>query len=144
MKTWDYLERIRARNGADCSDYRLAQILGISRQAMSKYKVEAREADDEVAARIAAALDMPAARVLADIRHSAAKADGNAILVSLWAGVLQAFATPVVPLAAPALAGAAMSSAQQKPRARRGGKNWSGRQDSNLRPLAPEASALPS
>lgn len=118
MKTWDYIERVRARNG-DCSDYRIAKLLGIAQPTVSHYRVGRREADDEVIVRIAAALDLPAAQVLADVRASSARVAGNPLLIALWEGVHQ-------------LATGAQKAAA-KPRAAR----WSGRQDSNFYPWVP-------
>ena len=60
MNTWDYIERVRAANDG-CSDYRIAQLLNITRGAISLYKAGTREADDEVAAKIGVLLDMPPA-----------------------------------------------------------------------------------
>ena len=112
MNTWDYIERVRAKNGgAECSDYRISKLLGITTAAMSNYKAGNREADDEVAAKIAAVLvTVPAARVIADIRHAAAEASGNMMMAGVWQSIRDAFKV-VTPLHLPqraALGGAPM------------------------------------
>jgi transcriptional regulator with XRE-family HTH domain len=97
MNTWDYIERVRASNGG-CSDYRVAQILGISRQSMSNYKLGQRDGDEELAAKIAIELGLPAPRVIADLRLERAKAEGNTMMAEVWEQIRAAFAAPVVPL----------------------------------------------
>ena len=97
MNTWDYIERVRARNDG-CSDYRLAQILEVSKQALSRYRLSGTPADDEVAARIAVALDLPPMRVIADLRAGRAEAEGNKMMASVWREALEAFAAPAAPV----------------------------------------------
>jgi len=83
MKTWDYIERIRAKHGG-CSDYRLSKLLGISQPAMTKYRAGMREADDEVSAKIAELLELPPMKVIADIHATRAQADGNKRMYKIW------------------------------------------------------------
>ena len=97
MNTWDYIERVRARNNG-CSDYRIAQILGISKQSMSKYRSAGTPADDEIAAKIAVALDLPPMRVIADLRAGRAEAEGNKLMASVWHEALATFAAPPAPV----------------------------------------------
>lgn len=67
---------------------RIAKLLGIAQPTVSAYRVGRRHADDEVAAKIAALLDIPAPRVIADLRLERAKAEG--VPVHLFAAALEA------------------------------------------------------
>lgn len=82
MTTWGYLERARALNGA-CSDYRLAQIIGVKQPSFVAYR-KGREMDDDVAARVAVLLDLPPLKVIADVRAARAAAEGAASMVEIW------------------------------------------------------------
>jgi len=103
MKTWDYLERVRALNDG-CSDYRLSQILGVVQQAMTKYR-QRREMDDDVCLRVASILNLPPLRVIADVRRARAELEENADLVAFWGAIADTAASsnvvvmPRVPMA---------------------------------------------
>ena len=83
LNTWSYIERLRAMHGG-CSDYRIAQILGVSTQAMSNYKLGLREADDEVAMRISQALGIDARLVIANLHLNKADEVQNSGLAEVW------------------------------------------------------------
>ncbi len=124
MNTWAYLERLRALNG-DCSDYRLAKLLGVQQPAMVRYR-QGREMDDDVAARVAELLGVPPLKVIADVRAARAEAEGQANLVAIWrqAALLAVGKVLPMPKAAPALA-TARAGGKARTRALR---------DSNSRP----------
>lgn len=126
MNTWDYIERVRSKHDG-CSDYRIAKILDVAQPTISSYRVGRREADDEVAGKIAAELGIPAARVLADIRVCAAKASGNAAMAAMWESIRAAFpvVTPMRPAKASATMPAALSAATGRGlKIRRGNPPW--------------------
>ncbi len=82
MNTWHFIEQIREAN-AGCSDYRISQILGITTAGMSHYKA-GRQADEEVASRIAAVLKKHTIEVVASIREWQAEAEGKVGLAAAW------------------------------------------------------------
>ena len=83
MNTWDYIERVRESHDG-CSDYRIAQLLEVSKQSVALYR-KGGAADDQVAARIAKLLgiDEPLA-VIADLRATRAEQEGNQMMANLW------------------------------------------------------------
>lgn len=130
MNTWDYIERLRSKladQGESDSDYRISQVLGVTRGALSHYRSKAREADDETAAKIAELLGIPPGRVIADIRIGRAKADGNAVMASVWESIRAKFpvVTPMRPAKASATMPAALSAATGRGlKIRRGNPPW--------------------
>lgn len=74
MKTTEYLDEISARNG-NVSDYRIAQLLQVSKQAVSGYRTGDRTFDDETALKVAALLKEKPEKVLADMHAERAKDD---------------------------------------------------------------------
>lgn len=82
MDTWHYLERVRTLNKG-CTDYRLAQVLGVRQQTMVNYR-QGRQMDDGVAARVAELLDLPAIIVIADVNKARAQADADEAMVATW------------------------------------------------------------
>ncbi len=82
MNTWGYIEQIRAKHGG-CSDYRISQILQVTRGGMSLYK-QGREADDSVAFRIAEELDLPPLKVIAEIHATRAEAAADSRMQKFW------------------------------------------------------------
>ena len=140
MNTWDYIERIRSANGGDaCTDYRVSKLIGTSTAAVSNYKSGHRNADDEMATRIADALGLPPLAVIADIRATKAETDGNAVMATIWRNaeamalgnappVVRKVASPavrVVPLpmvATTASSGGATAPAMKKRRAAGAGR----------------------
>ncbi len=99
MKTWDYIERIRAKNGG-CSDYKLASIIGVKQPTMVRYR-HGFEMDETVAVRVAELLDLPPLRVVGEIKAARAAADGNAKMQKFWREAARAAAALV--LTSPAL-----------------------------------------
>lgn len=83
MNTWKYLEDVRTLNGG-CTDYRLAKLLEIEPSALYRYRDSGREMDDDVAARAAALLGLPAAEVIANVRAARAESFGDKNLVKVW------------------------------------------------------------
>lgn len=92
MDTWSYIERVREKHGgALCSDYRIAQILGVSKQAMSQYKA-GREAEDEVAMKIANDLELPALLVIYNIKIAdLRKKHRSPELLKVWVDAMALF-----------------------------------------------------
>lgn len=83
MNTRQYLEQIRAANGG-CSDYKLAQIIGVRQQSVSNYMTGNRTLDDEVAVAVAELLRISPLQVIADCNAERAARANNAKLQNLW------------------------------------------------------------
>lgn len=69
--TLDYLDAIRAKlgePGQPASDYAAAKALGVSRQAVSRYRTGRGGFDDDVAIRAAEILGIPAERLLVEVQ----------------------------------------------------------------------------
>lgn len=66
MKTCDYLDELQSKLNIQ-SDYGLAKSLGISKQAISKYRNGRGSFDDQIAARVASALGLHPGIVLLDM-----------------------------------------------------------------------------
>lgn len=82
MKTWDYLERVRALNDG-CSDYRLAQVIGVKQPSMVRYR-QGGEMDDDVALRVAVLLKLPPEAVVFDVRRARALHEGRSDMAKFW------------------------------------------------------------
>lgn len=70
MNTNDYLDAVAKRHavGKDpLSDYRVSQLLGVGRQAVSTYRKGHSRFDEEVAVRVAKLLDIDPAQVFIDM-----------------------------------------------------------------------------
>lgn len=78
-----------AQDGSPASDYRLHQILGVTKQAISKYRLGQTAPDDAVAIRIAALLDLPPEYVVACIHQERARVAEEK---SLWRSIAEKFA----------------------------------------------------
>lgn len=81
MKPTDWIDRVAAKNGG-CSDYRVAQILKISKQAVSKYRHGVSIAlDDAIALRVEGELGLPLGSVVTDQR---AEREQDADVKAFW------------------------------------------------------------
>lgn len=65
MNTKEYLDAVKQKTGID-SDYKLAKLLNLTKQAISKYQLGNRVMDDYTAAKIAEVLEIPVIKVIAD------------------------------------------------------------------------------
>lgn len=65
MKAADWIDRVKSARGWD-SDYRVAKELGLSRQAVSDYRVKAASMDEDTAIKVATALGERPEAVLLD------------------------------------------------------------------------------
>lgn len=74
MKTPEYLDAIRAKHELP-SDYAVAKILGISRSAISNYRNNDKNFDDEVARRVAALLGISPEIVVLDMHAERAQTE---------------------------------------------------------------------
>ncbi|HYC63314.1 MAG TPA: hypothetical protein VEC14_01175 [Reyranellaceae bacterium] len=92
MKTWDYLEQLRAKHGG-CSDYRLAKLLDVKTPSMVRYRA-GKEMDDEVCIRCADRLGVSPAKVLADVNAARAAQLGKPEVVAVWEQIARMVGTP--------------------------------------------------
>ncbi len=84
-KTWEYLQRIQAEYGGEkCTRYRLSKLLNVTPGAVYRYEDGKGEADDRVAIRIAALLELPAVQVMADIHAARAESEGKDDVAKAW------------------------------------------------------------
>lgn len=74
MTTADYLDAVKSRLLLP-SDYALQNVIGASRQQISRYRTGKDYLGDDVALRVAEILDVPPGRVLADVAAERAKSD---------------------------------------------------------------------
>lgn len=65
MKASEWIDAVAAAEG-DCSDYRVAKILGISKQAVSNYRTRGGTLDDAVAHRVEVRLGLKPGSVMFD------------------------------------------------------------------------------
>lgn len=72
MDTNEYLNEVKARHGVT-SDYKLAQLLEITRSRLSGYRTTNRNMDDLLCLRVEKLLDLPAGSVLLDIHAQRSK-----------------------------------------------------------------------
>lgn len=99
MKTWEYLERVRAEYGGEkCTPYRLSKLLNVMPVSVYRYQ-DGKEADDQIAMRIAVLLDLPPMQVIADIHAARAEAEGKADLVKVWSDAAKMFGRAAVVVA---------------------------------------------
>jgi transcriptional regulator with XRE-family HTH domain len=89
MNTIEYIERVKAKLGIS-SDYALAQKLGITKQAMSRYTRGLGHFDDEVCARVAAILGIHAGLVMLDMHMQRAHTPEQA---NIWKDIAKGFHT---------------------------------------------------
>jgi len=92
--TQNYLTRLKAMHGG-ASDYRAAQILGITQQSVSQYKMGKCQLSDETATKMASELGLDPLKVVAEVKLETSKSRETR---QLWARVLD------MTNAAPALA----------------------------------------
>ena len=85
MKAAAWIDRVKAVKGWD-SDYRVASELGLTRQAISKYRSRESTLDEHFAMQVAIALSIDPAIVLTDQAMERAK---NADARSAWSAVLE-------------------------------------------------------
>lgn len=83
--TIEYLDAVKARLDLP-SDYAAAKVLGISRSAVSKYRLGQAHFDAEVAARVASILEIDAIEVLASAEFERARSD---VAREIWGGLLE-------------------------------------------------------
>jgi predicted transcriptional regulator len=83
FKTNDLLNRLKAVYGLQ-SDYALAKKIGISRQAVSKYRTLTRTLDDCVAVEVAELLELNPFQVLASMQLERAERNKDEKMVSIW------------------------------------------------------------
>jgi transcriptional regulator with XRE-family HTH domain len=88
MKAENWIDRVKAVKGWE-TDYRVAKELGLSRSAVSGYRSKTPTLDEETALKVAHALDVNAAIVLADqaierARTQEARKAWNAVLQAIW------------------------------------------------------------
>jgi predicted transcriptional regulator len=85
MKTsLDYLDEMKAKQGLP-SDYAAANVLGVSRAAVSAYRVGRNQFDNLTAAKVAELLGIDAMEVIAAVNYERAKDEHTrALWLSLW------------------------------------------------------------
>src|ERR1043165_9656851 len=83
MKTADYIDKLRTLTETG-SDYAVAKLLGISEQAVNRYRTGAHAMSPDVALLVAEKLHLPVLEVLADAQLEHAK---DAATRSRWAKV---------------------------------------------------------
>ena len=83
LTTSEALELVRAENGG-CTDYKLAQILGVSKTAVMKWRDGRHTFDEKNALRIAHLLKIDPHFFLASIQAEKAKNAGNDDASALW------------------------------------------------------------
>jgi transcriptional regulator with XRE-family HTH domain len=89
MKTTEYMTAIKARHNIS-SDYALAKLLGVTQQAVSKWRNGKATIGDELAPLVGHLLDIDAAKVLADVN---AEREHDETMKALWQRMASAFAT---------------------------------------------------
>lgn len=67
MNTNQYLDALKNRHNLP-SDYKLAQLLGTTRQTISNYRHGRKHFSDQTALQISGLLDIPAAKIMIDMR----------------------------------------------------------------------------
>ena len=89
MKTYEYLDAVQKKLGTS-SDNSVALAVGISRQAVSRYRSGIGHFDDEIARRVADILGMHPGIVMLDMYAERTK---NAETKSLWEEISKGFLT---------------------------------------------------
>ena len=88
MKTLDYIDEIKKKftvtEGKPVSDYRVAQLLEISKQTVSNYVNRGGTFDDETAIKAGALLDMPGYIVITDMNCERARKKHNPEVTRAW------------------------------------------------------------
>lgn len=86
MKTTiDFLNAVKAANGFT-SDYQLAKFLGVTQQTVSVYMLKKSYLGDETAIKVAEALKIDPAQVIASVHYERAK---KAEEKAVWKGILE-------------------------------------------------------
>lgn len=83
LKTIELIERLKAAYGLP-SDYAAAKKLGITCQAISKYRNKGTSLDDKVAVEIAELLDLNPLMVVASMHVERAERQNDKALISFW------------------------------------------------------------
>ncbi|HEY0877136.1 MAG TPA: DUF3693 domain-containing protein [Zeimonas sp.] len=107
MRTVEYLDALRKRLHLP-SDYAVSKVLNCSRAAVSAYRHGERAFDDTTALRVADLLELPPARVLADMAAERAK---DAKVRAVWQRIASSAAAVVLGLVVGQFAGPAPASA---------------------------------
>lgn len=84
MKTTNLLDRIKTAYGLP-SDYATAKKIGITTQAVSKYRCKGATFDDMTAFKVAHLLDLNPANVIAWANFERATRQGDEKLIKFWA-----------------------------------------------------------
>lgn len=85
MKAANWIDRVKTSKGLP-SDYAVAQLLGITRSSVSKYRSSTPTFDEEMSVKIARVLEIPPGVVLADQAMERAK---NEEARSAWSQILE-------------------------------------------------------
>lgn len=72
--TLSYLEQLKSTFG-DASDYKAAQLLDLTHQAVSAYRKKGVRMSDSTAVKLAQLLRLPPSKVIADLHAEVAKTD---------------------------------------------------------------------
>lgn len=95
--TVEYLDEIKDRHGLP-SDYAIAKKLGLTTQAISRYRHGQSYFDDDACIRVAEALDINPLEVIVSANRERAKnADVRARWESYWENFSANFRSPVLP-----------------------------------------------
>ena len=94
MTAAEYLDALQAKLGVN-SDYAVARVIGVSKQAASRYRLGMAHFDDEIAQKVAEILEMHPAIVMLDMYADRTRDEKTK---SLWQEIAQGF-WQVVPLA---------------------------------------------
>ncbi len=115
MKTVDYLDKIKKAHpdtgGNPASDYRTAKLLKVAKATVSKYRIQGTCFNDDVAARAAELLGIPAYVVIIDMHYERAKKKNNIHVINAWKDISKKITTTAAALviatgaASPALEG---------------------------------------
>ena len=89
MNTLEYLDAVKQRLHVE-SDYAVAKALNIRHSTISGYRARGGQMDDEVAAKVAAVLDMHPGLVMLDMHLARAKTPAEQ---SIWQDIYQGFLT---------------------------------------------------
>lgn len=87
MNTLEYLDAVKEKLGIE-SDYAVAKALHIRHSTISGYRARGGQMDDEVAAKVAEALEMHPGLVILDMHRARAKTPAEA---SIWQDIYKGF-----------------------------------------------------
>lgn len=83
--TIDFLDAVKAKLDLP-SDYAAAKVLGVTRAAISSYRVGRSHFDADIASRVAAILDIDPLEVIASAEYERARTESAK---AIWAGLLR-------------------------------------------------------